>query len=48
LCESYPRTVVFEARGKFGNPEERKRLPLKAVTTGLVKTRMIEKTKCMR
>jgi hypothetical protein len=33
-----PRITVAEARVQFGNPEERKRLPLEAVARGLMKT----------
>jgi hypothetical protein len=36
--------LVAEARGQFGNPEERERPPLDAVTRRLVKTQQAEKT----
>jgi hypothetical protein len=32
------------ARRQFGNPEERERLPFEAVTRGLMKTQVTEKT----
>jgi hypothetical protein len=34
---------MAEAWGQFGNPEERERLPLEAVTGGLVKTQLTYK-----
>jgi hypothetical protein len=40
------RDDVAEARGKFGNPEEGKRVPLEAVNRGLVKIDQAEKTGC--
>jgi hypothetical protein len=35
---------VAEEEGQFGNPEERKRPSLEAVTRGLLKTQLNEKT----
>jgi hypothetical protein len=36
---------VDEARRQFGNSEEGEHLPLEAVTRGLVKARLTDKTK---
>jgi hypothetical protein len=41
------RIAVAEARRLFGNPEERKRLPLESDTRGLLKTLQAEKIYCM-
>jgi hypothetical protein len=35
---------VAQARGQFGDPEEGESHPLEAVTLGLVKTQLTEKT----
>jgi hypothetical protein len=35
---------MTESLGEFGNPEKGVRLPLEAITTGLVKTQLTEKT----
>jgi hypothetical protein len=39
---------VAESREQLGNPEEGEGPPLQAVTRGLVKTQMTEKTNCMQ
>lgn len=38
---------MAEVQGRFGNPVERERLPLEAVTKGLVKAQLTEKIKCV-
>jgi hypothetical protein len=38
---------VAEARGLFGNPDEKERLPLEAITIKLVKKQQSEKTQSM-
>jgi hypothetical protein len=47
LFKSWPRNAVDEIWGKFGNPKERERLPLEAVTRGQVKMQLIESYECV-
>jgi hypothetical protein len=43
IIGSQSRVALAEARGQFGNPEERQRPPLKSDTRKLVKTQKAEK-----